>query len=82
MSKEIRLKQLASKFNSILVKMQAEGISIDWTHPIEGKPVVTMALHPFIICPECDNWTAAKECGSVFCRERLDVAIAFAESVG
>ena len=74
MSKEIRLKQLASKLNAILVKMQAEGISIDWIHPIEGKPLVTMALHPFVIC-ECGHWTAAKECGSVFCREGLDEAV-------
>ncbi len=71
MSREIRLEKLASKLNSVLVKMQAEGISIDWTHPIEGKPVVTMVLHPFIIC-KCGYWTAAKECGSVFCREGLD----------
>ena len=62
MGKEIRLKQLASKLNSILVKMQAEGISIDWIHPIEGKPIVSIVLHPFIICPKCSNWMAAKKC--------------------
>ena len=45
-----------------LGQMRKHGVQVDMTQPIEGKPVLTIAIYPAMRCPTCRRLSPATEC--------------------